>query len=317
MSTQTDLVPRVLGSDFRAIARMLTLVENGSSEAVSCMRELFNHAGRSFTVGITGAPGAGKSTLVDRLAAAYRENGMKVGILAVDPTSPFTGGAILGDRIRMQSRSLDQGTFIRSMATRGHVGGLTRATADAITVLDAAGFDIILLETVGVGQGEVEVAKMADATLVILVPGMGDDIQVMKAGIMEIADLFVLNKSDHPGADRIEAELKSLLVMTERPDGWKPEIIRTIASEGEGTVECVRAVQKFRAFCEKSGFRREQKIAVQKERLLELACAKARENLLSREANAARIDELAAMLVDRRVDPYTAAEEVIRLQCKP
>ena len=209
------------------------------------------HTGRCFSIGITGAPGAGKSTLVDKLAESYRALEKKVGIIAVDPTSPFTGGAILGDRIRMQSRSTDPGTFIRSMATRGHIGGLTRTAADVVTVLDAAGFDIVLLETVGVGQGEVEVAKTADATVVLIVPGMGDDIQAMKAGIMEIADIFVINKSDRPGADRTEAELRALLSMNStRADGWTPAIIRTIASSGEGLGECLQAIENIDRFCQ-------------------------------------------------------------------
>jgi len=313
---RADVIERILACDFRTIARLLTLVENRSPEAVGYLRELFGHAGRCFTVGITGAPGAGKSTLVDKLAEAYRATGKRVGILAVDPTSPFTGGAILGDRIRMQSRSLDPGTFIRSMATRGHIGGLAHAAVDAVTVLDAAGFDIIFLETVGVGQGEIEVAKIADATIVLLVPGMGDDIQVMKAGIMEIADLFVINKSDHPGADRTEAELKGVLSISARPDAWTPAIVRTVAAEARGIGECVQAIEEYRSFSSNSELRREERIQAQKERLLELACAQARESLLRDQANVERIQELATMLVDRKVDPFTAAKEIIQLQCR-
>jgi len=316
MQIKREVIDRILGGDFRTIARIMTLVENRSPEAAMYLRELFSRTGRCFTIGITGAPGAGKSTLVDRLAEEYRLDGKKVGIIAVDPTSPFTGGAILGDRIRMQSRSLDAGTFIRSMATRGHIGGLTSTTADALTVLDAAGFDVILLETVGVGQGEVEVSKIADAVLVLLVPGMGDDVQVMKAGIMEIADFFIINKSDHPGADRVESELKALLSMSARRDGWAPGIVRTVASEGEGTRQCLEGIKAYRAFLENSPLRRQIKIDAQSDRLLELACTRAREDLLSDEHNAARIRELATMLVDRITDPFTAAEEVLRLQCK-
>ena len=316
MQIQEDVVKRILAGDFRTIARLLTLVENGTPETAAYLRELFRHTGRCFTVGITGAPGAGKSTLVDRLAEAYRGAGMKVGIIAVDPTSPFTGGAILGDRIRMQSRSLDGGTFIRSMATRGHIGGLTSTTTDELTILDAAGFDVVLIETVGVGQGEVEVSKIADAVAVLLVPGMGDDVQLMKAGIMEIADLFLINKSDHPGADRIESELKALLSMSTRPDGWTPGIVRTVASAGTGINECVEALDLYRAFSKTSPLRRDQKIDAQKDRLLELACRQAREYLLKDGHNAARLHELAVMLVDRKTDPFTAAEEIIRLQCR-
>jgi LAO/AO transport system kinase len=309
-----EVIEQVLAGNFRAVAKLLTMVENHAREAIFYLRELFQYTGRCFTIGITGAPGSGKSTLVDRLAEAYRAEGKKIGIIAVDPTSPFSGGAILGDRIRMQARSLDPGTFIRSMATRGHVGGLTRATADVLTVMDAAGFDIVLLETVGVGQGEVEVAEMADATLVMLVPGMGDDIQAMKAGIMEIADLFVINKVDHPGADYTEAELKGFLLMSSRPDGWTPRIVRTVASEGRGIGPCIEAINTYRSFLSRSKQRRAEQIRIQKERLLELACVQARERLLRNRSTAARIHELAGLIVDHELDPFTAADEVMRMQ---
>jgi LAO/AO transport system kinase len=257
-----EVIEQVRAGNFRTVAKLLTMVENHVPEAVSYLKELFQYTGRCFTVGITGAPGAGKSTLIDRLAEYYRTEEKRVGIIAVDPTSPFSGGAILGDRIRMQARSLDPGTFIRSMATRGHVGGVTRATADVLTVMDAAGFDIVLLETVGVGQGEVEVAGMADATVVMVVPGMGDDIQAMKAGIMEIADLFVINKADHPGVDYTEAELKGFLLMSSRPDNWTPKIVRTVASEGRGTGACIEAIQAYRFFLARSKERRNERIRI-------------------------------------------------------
>jgi LAO/AO transport system kinase len=312
---RNEFIRQVLEGDFRAIARLVTLVENRSRAAIPYLRELFPYTGRCFSIGITGAPGAGKSTLVDKLAESYRDSGKKVGIIAVDPTSPFTGGAILGDRIRMQSRSVDPGTFIRSMATRGHIGGLASTTADVVNVMDAAGFDIVLLETVGVGQGEVEVAKTAEATIVLLVPGMGDDIQAMKAGIMEIADIFVINKSDHPGADRTEAELRALLSMnSSRKDGWIPGIVRTTASAGEGIGECMQAVEEYRSFLSNSKTRRDEKVRQQKERLLDLACMQARENLLSDHSTAERIQQLAVLIADRKLDPFTAAEEVIKLR---
>jgi LAO/AO transport system kinase len=307
------MIERVLKGDFRAIARMLTMVENGSNETIPHLRELFAHTGHCFSIGVTGSPGAGKSTFVDRLTDWYRSQQKKIGIIAVDPTSPFTGGAILGDRIRMQSRSVDPGTFIRSMATRGHIGGLTRATSEFLIVLDAAGFDIVIIETVGVGQGEVEIAKMADTTILLLVPGMGDDIQAMKAGIMEIGDIYAINKADHPGADRTEAELSALLSMSSRADGWKPPVIRTVASVGTGIEACACALEEYRSFLLTSDIKRAAAIQAQKERLLELACTQAREALLQDTAKAARIEQLAVLIADRKLDPFTAAEEVLQL----
>lgn len=309
-----DFIQQVLDGDFRAIARLITLVENRSREAIPYLREIFPSTGRCFSIGITGAPGAGKSTLVDKLAESYRVSGKKVGIIAVDPTSPFTGGAILGDRIRMQSRCLDPGVFIRSMATRGHIGGLSSTASEVVNVLDAAGFDIVLLETVGVGQGEVEVAKTADATIVLLVPGMGDDIQAMKAGIMEIADIFVINKSDHPGADRTESELRALLSMnSSRRDGWIPGIVRTTASAGEGIGDCMQAIEEYRSFLSNSKNQHDERVRQQKERLLDLACTQAREDLLHDRSAAERIQQLAILIADRKLDPFTAADEVIKL----
>jgi LAO/AO transport system kinase len=316
LDTLDGMVEKILKGDFRAIARMLTMVENGSNEAVPHLRELFAHTGHAFSIGVTGSPGAGKSTFVDRLTDWYRSQQKRVGIIAVDPTSPFSGGAILGDRIRMQSRSVDPGTFIRSMATRGHVGGLTRATSDVLLVMDAAGFDIIIIETVGVGQGEVEIAKMADATVLLLVPGMGDDIQAMKAGIMEIADIYVINKADHPGADRTETEVTALLSMSSRSDGWKPPVIRTIASEGTGIEACAGAVAEYGSFLSTSDTQRAVVIEAQKERLLELACLQARDALLQDTAKAARVEELATLIADRKLDPFSAAEQVLQLHKK-
>ncbi len=226
-------VDQILAGDLRAVARAATAIENRSSEAGQLLRQLAPHTGRALVVGVTGSPGAGKSTLVDQMAKAFRAEGKKVGILAVDPTSPYTGGAILGDRIRMQRHYADPGVFIRSMATRGNMGGLARATTDLSLLFDAAGFDVVLIETVGVGQDEVEVAKLAGVTVVVLVPGMGDDVQSFKAGLMEIADIFVINKSDHPGANRLECEIKA---------EWQRPVVRTIASEGTGINETLAAI---------------------------------------------------------------------------
>jgi LAO/AO transport system kinase len=304
------IIKGVLAGDSRSVARLLSIVENSSREAVPYLRALFPFTGRCFSIGITGAPGAGKSTLVDCFAETYRTQGKKIGIIAVDPTSPFSGGAILGDRIRMQDRCTDPGVFIRSMATRGHMGGLSSATADALVVMDAAGFDIVIIETVGVGQGEVEVVQTADATAVLLVPGMGDDIQNMKAGIMEIADLFVINKSDRPGANKTESELRALVAFCSRPDGWEPGIVRTIASEGIGINESLEIIEKYKVFLSNSEIKRKTAIQKHRNRILELVCLKAQEDILHNSNTQSLIQELAVLISDRKLDPYTAAEEM-------
>lgn len=244
----TDLAHKILAGDARALARAATAIENRSPLAESLLKELFPSTGRAILIGITGAPGAGKSTLTDRLIGELRREGKTVGVIAVDPTSPYSGGAILGDRIRMLSHHADEQVFIRSMATRGHLGGLAAATTDLALLLDAAGKDVVLIETVGVGQDEVEIAKLADATVVVLVPGMGDDVQTIKAGIMEVADVFVINKADHSGAaDRLEREILAFQGLSVRPDGWTPPIVRTVATEGQGIAEMLAAVRSFLA----------------------------------------------------------------------
>ena len=307
-----DLLTGVLACDFRSIARLITLVENGSPASPPLLGRLFGHTGRCFTVGVTGAPGAGKSTLVDILLWHYRKQGNRVGVLAVDPTSPFTGGAILGDRIRMQSRSVDSGIFIRSMATRGHLGGLARATADALLVLDAAGFDPVFVETVGVGQDEVEVVRTADVNLLLLVPGMGDEIQAMKAGIMEIADIFVINKADRPGAERLEMEIRALAAVRGRLDGWIPEIVRTVATEGSGLEACAAAIGRFREFSAASEFRRQRSVQLQRDRLLEIVRARALDEVMSRPGYCEAVDVLALRVAGREIDPFSAAEQLLR-----
>ena len=225
------LIERVAAGDVNAVARAISKVEAGAPGSSELMKQVFPRTGRALIVGITGAPGAGKSSLVDKLAAFYRKRGERVGIIAVDPSSPFSGGAILGDRIRMQTLSLDKGVFIRSMATRGQLGGLARATVDAVAILDAAGYEKILVETVGVGQDEIEIAKTADVCVVVLVPGMGDDVQTMKAGIMEIGDVLVINKADRDGVLRTEKELEGLLSLAVNTDQWQPQIVKTVAIE--------------------------------------------------------------------------------------
>jgi LAO/AO transport system kinase len=241
----TGLAERIVNGDLRALARAATLVENDAPDAGAVLEQLRPRAGRATVIGITGPPGAGKSTLVDRVTEALRAEGRTVGILTVDPTSPFSGGAILGDRIRMQRHHDDPGVYIRSMATRGSLGGLARATAGLVTLLDASGRDMVVVETVGVGQDEVEIARLADVTVVVLVPGLGDDVQTIKAGIMEIADVFVINKSDLPGVERTAHEIQGLLSLGVRPDGWTPPIVRTIATEGMGVGELLSAMRAF------------------------------------------------------------------------
>jgi LAO/AO transport system kinase len=312
------LADRVLSGDVRAAARLMRLIDDAQPEAEQALRELWPRTGRAQIVGITGNPGAGKSTLVDRLVAHLRTQGKTVGVLAVDPTSPFTGGAILGDRIRMQDHALDAGVFIRSLATRGQLGGLSRATSDCARVLDAMGKDVILIETVGVGQDEIEVCRLAHTTVVVVVPGLGDDIQAIKAGILEVADLFAVNKSDREGADRTVRDLRSMLelnhAMGKDLGGHEIAIVKCVASRGEGTEDVWRAIDAHYRFL-KSGpglLQRETQraknelVEVLRERLLKVALDKLSEN-------GARLDDLALKIAKRQTDPYSVADEAARL----
>jgi LAO/AO transport system kinase len=262
-------------------------------------------------IGVTGAPGTGKSTLVDRLAAHYRAQGNPVGIIAVDPTSPYTGGAILGDRIRMQGHASDPEIFIRSMATRGFLGGLARATGDVALILDAAGKEYVLVETVGVGQDEVDIVRLADCTLVLLVPGMGDDVQNMKAGLMEIADIFVLNKSDRDGVERLEAELEAMLQLVPERNGWKPAIVRTVATENKGVDELASSIAEYRERMDNSAERQERKIEHWKWRLLALAGEAVLKRAVSGADGEAALNKLASEVASRGMDPYAAVRELL------
>ncbi len=290
---------QILAGDPRALARAATAVENRRPAAEQLLKELFSHTGRAAVIGITGAPGAGKSSLVDGLIHELRREGKQVGVVAVDPTSPYTGGAILGDRIRMLSHHADSGVFIRSMATRGWLGGLAAAATDMALLLDAAGKDVVLVETVGVGQDEVEIAKLADVTVVVLVPGMGDDVQAIKAGIMEIADVFVINKSDQPGADRLQREIKAIQSLSTRKDGWVPPIVHTVATEGKGIAEALAAV---RSFLER-GSAKDRAVENWNLRLREML----RERLLERFAGL-NFEQAAEEIAARRTDPYTTID---------
>src|SRR3984885_8217871 len=271
MTTSVDnWAEQVRAGDERAISRAVSAIENREREAEEILRQLFPYTGHAYRVGITGAPGTGKSTLVDRLASHYRADKKTVGIIAVDPSSPFTGGAILGDRVRMQGHATDSGIFIRSMATRGSLGGLAQATSDTALLLDAAGKEFILVETVGVGQGEIEIVRLADCTLVVLVPGMGDDVQNLKAGLMEIADIFVLNKCDREGADRFEEQLRAMLTIAPERDGWRPPVVRTIATESKGIAELAKEITRFQQHSLGTENRRPREIELWKQRLVEL-----------------------------------------------
>jgi LAO/AO transport system kinase len=299
----TEWSRKILAGDPRALARAATAIENRSNAAESLLKELFPHTGHATVVGITGAPGAGKSTLTDRLVHQLRREGKPVGVLAVDPTSPYSGGAVLGDRIRMLSHHADPGVFIRSIATRGHLGGLAAATTDMALLLDAAGKEFVLIETVGVGQDEVEIAKLADVTVVVLVPGMGDDVQAIKAGIMEIADVFVINKSDQPGPDRLEREILALQSLSTRPDKWTPPLVRTVATEGHGIAETLAAIRSFLA---RAGAK-DRAVANWSQRLREML----RERLLEQFANI-DFQAAAAEVAARRSDPYTMINDWIK-----
>jgi GTPase len=309
------LAERVLAGDPRAIARAISLIENDDPGAADLIARIFAHTGRAYLIGVTGPPGAGKSTLVDRLLTEFRAAHRSVGVIAVDPTSPFTGGAVLGDRLRMQQHSHDAGVFVRSMATRGHLGGLARSTGDAALVLDAAGFDIVVVETVGVGQDEVEIIRMADISLVMLVPGTGDDVQALKAGIMEIADIFIVNKSDREGADRLISAVEGNLALHSYGDTeWRPPIVKTVATTGAGVPAVVAAIEQFRAHGAPQQAARRR--ARGEYRLRELVAERFMKHLEADVLEDGEFGGLVDRIATRAVDPYTAAETLLKRALK-
>ncbi|ADL07956.1 methylmalonyl Co-A mutase-associated GTPase MeaB [Thermosediminibacter oceani] len=301
-----DLAEKILQKDKRAVARLITLIERENLEAREALKKLYKYTGNSFVIGITGPPGAGKSSLVNELAKKIREKGKTVGIIAVDPTSPFTGGALLGDRIRMQDLTLDEGIFIRSMGSRGSLGGITKAAYDAVKVLDAYGMDYVIIETVGVGQTEIDIVKLADTVVLVLVPGLGDDVQAIKAGIMEIADIFAVNKSDREGADRLVHEIEMMMELSQKDFDFRPPIVKTVAVTGEGidVLEC-RISEHLDYLCKNGILEQKRKTRV-KEEFMELL--KEHITRLILQKNESKIDMLVRDISNRTVDPYTALD---------
>ena len=308
-SSPAELVQDARSGDPRAVARLISLVENASPQLRDVAAALMPHVGHARVVGLTGSPGVGKSTSTAALVAAYRSRGCRVGVLAVDPSSPFSGGALLGDRVRMQDHANDSGVYIRSMASRGHLGGLSWSTPQAVRVLDAAGCDVVLVETVGVGQAEVEVASLADTTLVLVAPGMGDGIQAAKAGILEIADVFVVNKADRDGADAAARDLRNMLSLGERTE-WQPPIVKTVASRGEGIEELMAALDQHREWLAESG-RLDAKRRIRAADEIEAIAVTALRSRMGDVRGGELLDELAGRVVAGELDPYSAADDLI------
>ncbi|MGB9361638.1 MAG: methylmalonyl Co-A mutase-associated GTPase MeaB [Candidatus Sulfotelmatobacter sp.] len=303
------LIDQLCSGDVRALARAISTVENRAPGWSDLMKAVFPHSGKARVLGLTGSPGAGKSTLVDQLARLYRKDDHTIGIIAVDPTSPYSGGAILGDRIRMQDHFSDPGIYIRSMATRGSLGGLARTTADVATVLDASGRDLVMIETVGVGQDEVDIVRLADIAVVILVPGMGDDVQTIKAGIMEIADIFVINKSDREGAEHVEREIRTLQSLAARKDGWTPPIIKTVASQAVGIKELANAISDYEAHLQRENLVLPKSVENWQERLIEMLRDAMLEKARAQFADGS-LARMAAEVAEHKRDPYALVEEI-------
>jgi LAO/AO transport system kinase len=307
-----ELAARVRTGNPRALARVISIVEDRTPESTELLKALFPYSGNAVLLGLTGSPGAGKSTLVDQIARHYRKQGKTIGIVAVDPTSPFSGGAILGDRIRMQSHYADAGIYIRSMATRGSLGGLASTTADVATVLDASGRDLVMIETVGVGQDEVDIVTLADVTVVVLVPGMGDDVQTIKAGIMEIADVFVINKADRDGAERVEREIRAMQSLAMRSDNWTPPIVKTVASDGTGVPEVLKAIESYQAHLCQNDLGSRRRVENWRKRIAEMLRDALFQRVTSDYLGDGQAERIAAEVAEHKRDPYSLVEEMVR-----
>ncbi len=315
MTTAHPLADAVLKRDRRAIAKAISLAENGSPETQKIMSQLYPHTGKAQIIGVTGPGGAGKSTLVEKLVKELRRRGKTVGVVAVDPTSPFSGGAFLGDRIRMQDLSTDEGVFIRSMATRNNPGGLARATKDAVRILDASGKDIVIVETVGAGQSEVDIIKIAQTVMVVLAPGLGDEIQAIKAGMMEIGDIFVVNKADRENANKAVSDIHAMLELCNEKGRWHPAIIKTVAITGEGTNQLIDKLKDHRIYLQQGEARLRQKRVVEAE-LVEAITQKAAEHVLEVLQKTGKLDALISRILAKEIDPLTAAEETLAEQIR-
>jgi len=312
-----ELVRRIRAGEVRALSRAISMVEDRTKESTELLKALFPYSGNALLLGLTGSPGAGKSTLVDQVAREYRKQGKTIGVVAVDPTSPFSGGAILGDRIRMQSHYADTGIYIRSMATRGSLGGLASTTADVATVLDASGRNLVMIETVGVGQDEVDIVRLADVTIVVLVPGMGDDVQTIKAGIMEIADIFVINKSDRDGAERVEREVRAMQSLALRNDSWTPPIVKTVATSGTGMTELLAAIEKYCEYLQQDGRAQARRIENWRKRIAEMLRDALFQRVLSYYLSEGEAIRYATEVAEHKRDPYSLVEKIVDALGKP